>query len=107
MRLYQFILPVRSNDGRTSYEKARATWTAAAIDMAGGITECGGAWQGAYRMSSGDIVREEVAVYLIACSVADREELVRLAFKLFPDQEALYVSDVGSTDIISREELIL
>ena len=106
MQLYQFILPVRSNDGRQSYEKARIAWVSRAVDIAGGITECG-TMQGAYRMASGDIAREEVATYLVASSSNGREELIRLAFKLFPDQEALYVSEIGTTTIIAAKQFIV
>jgi hypothetical protein len=100
MRLFQFTLPVHTNAG-LSYELARKRFSREAVKLAGGITEPEtlhrGVWQG-----EGRTYRELVAVYQVACDQETADKLLAVAWDAFPDQEALFVADLGPAVIHTR-----
>jgi hypothetical protein len=103
MRLYQFLLPARSNSGAISYEKPRQAWEKLALDTCGGFTAfgpCLGQWKGSH-----SVMVDDLFAYTVAASYDQHEALVNACFSLFPDQEAFAVADLGTLDIISREEV--
>jgi len=101
--LYQFLLPVRSNNGAISYEKARIAWEKLALTNAGGFTYLG-QHQGVWQSPTAVAVRDDIHLYQVLCDQAAAHLLYGEAFKLFPDQEAFLLAEIGSGDIWGREE---
>lgn len=101
MRLYQFTLPTHTNN-RLSYEFARKQWAAEAVKIAGGVTVpqtfCDGVWKN----DAGDEFKDQVALYTVACDELSADKLTAAAFRLFPDQEAFLVVDLGEARILPR-----
>lgn len=99
MHLYRFTLPTHTNAG-LSYELARKGFSREALTVAGGFTEqpiAQGVWEGDART-----YRETVVSYDVATNEEGSAKLLAAAFRLFPDQEALFVADLGPCAIHSR-----
>lgn len=100
MKLYQFTLPIHSNQG-LSYELARKRWAAQALKLAGGVTAPltfrEGTWTGEDRT-----YKELVAEYTVACTPAVYDDLLSFAFDQFPDQEAIFTVEIGEASINAR-----
>lgn len=99
MKLYQFNLPTNTNGG-LSYELARKAWEKVALEAAGGYTLAGfstGVWKGEAR-----IYKETMAIYTVACAPGVLATLEAAFWRLFPDQEALFVADLGPAYITQR-----
>jgi len=101
MRLYQFNLPTHTNAARNT-ESARKSWSLEALNKAGGYTEqprARGLWRGEDRDYD-----EGVIAYQVACLPAVAQELLDAAFLFYPDQEAIFVADLGPVRIVTRAE---
>jgi hypothetical protein len=100
MNLYQFILPTEDHNGK-SYNEAHRRFKLEAIRIAGGYTEQGsrsfGAWQGPDK-----IYHDKCNVYQIACTPSQCDDIVSIAFKLFPDQLAIMYARIGEATIAER-----
>lgn len=100
MKLYQFNIPTNTNAG-LSYELARKSWEKVALEAAGGFTLAPGfstgVWTGEART-----YRETMAIYTVACEPPVRAILEGAFWRLFPDQEAMFVADLGPAYITSR-----
>lgn len=96
--LYEFVLPALNNAGTQNYDRERWQFETDAAEVAGGYTYLGlhvGGWK------AGDKVqREPVHVYHVAAFSQERDELVKRAFKRYPDQASLFVAEIGLADII-------
>ena len=99
MKLYQFLLPIADNTGK-SYHDAITLWQSKALHLAGGYSLHGyvnGAW------SEGVIIYHDTLVDLhLACDQDIYEALVAATFDLFPDQLAIFTAEIGTAHIINR-----
>lgn len=98
--LWEIALPLADNDGRPT-DQSLARWEAQALQIAGGYTQRPngmGTWVHNMCVYT-DIMRP----YRVACSEQHFAALVDAAFRLFPDQLAIYTSRIGDAEIISRE----
>lgn len=100
MKLYQFTLPIHSNNG-LSYELARKQWAAEALKLAGGVTAPLTFREGTWKGEDRDY-RELVAEYTVACTPKVYDALLAFAFDKFPDQEAIFTVELGEAAINSR-----
>lgn len=103
LRTFLFLAPVHRNDGG-SYEGARIAFEMHCVKTLGGITEgpqVKGQW---YSEKSGRVMRDINIPYYISCEPAQIAGIMCEAFKLFPDQEALFVTDTGPAYILDRLE---
>lgn len=105
MNLYQIALPDRRNNGfgDIEYAERREVWGQRALRRAGGFTELGirrGAWKDP---RTGVVYIEPMHGYQVACDYYTMTELVQDALELFPDQLAIYVSNVGTAEIFERK----
>jgi hypothetical protein len=102
-RVYQFALPTDDNAG-AGYQLALTLWEQQALDLAGGFTDLGerpGSWRG----DGGAIYSEIMQWYEVATDVTTKNRLMREAVRLFPDQKAFYVSELGRAEIVQNSEL--
>ncbi len=100
INLYQFNLPTNTNAGLT-YGPARTSWEAEALKLAGGYTLAPGFASGVWKGES-RVYKETIAVYQVACEPRVGAALEDAFWRLFPDQEALFVADLGPASIINR-----
>lgn len=100
MKLHQYNLPDRSNDGMTDYCAARAEWERWAIKAAGGVTYVGTA-QGRW-VDDGKLYDERMHVYQVALEDGHHDVLMAAAFALFPDQLAIFTAELGTASIVDR-----
>jgi len=99
MNLYEIALPARDNSGKDT-EQAQAAWCARALELAGGYTEkppALGVW-----LDKGKTYRDEMVGFQVACEPTVKDKLLAAAFELFPDQLAIFVSQVGTATIHER-----
>lgn len=99
MNLYQFALPLKTNDGSASYERQLLIWEELAIDE-GGFTNLGdrsGAWRDD---KTGVVYRETMRGYQFAGTVSAAYRLLDAAKALFPDQLAFYLASIGAAEIV-------
>jgi len=101
MQLHTIKLPIATNDG-ASYGEALAGFENDALVLAGGYTSLP-LQQGAWRdPKSGTVYKEWVQPYEVACDADTWADLVNCAFRLFPDQLAIFTADLGTADILER-----
>lgn len=107
MIVYQFLLPLQTNDKSLSYACELYAWEQRALQEAGGFTDLGvrrGVWRDP---ETGKTYDEQMACYQVAfldcLAEAKVKELTEAAFELFTDQLAFYVAQVGTADIAQRE----
>jgi hypothetical protein len=96
MKLYEIILPWKDNSGK-SLRPAHRALEALLLDAYGGLTKS--ACQGLWRDPSGRVYDDANVSYRFA-GVLRRDSLLATLNKLFPDQEAFYLSCIGETEII-------
>lgn len=104
MKLFEIVLPLLTNAG-LSYEKARMSWEAFTTAQAGGFTRlpwADGAW---LDPATKRIHAERVAPYRIACDQEVASRIIDKTFELFPDQLAVMVSEIGTAQIIARQQV--
>jgi hypothetical protein len=102
MNVYQIALPDTMNGSPVNYDAQRNQWMMAVLDHAGGLTVLGprmGVWRDD---ADGTVYRELMHWYEIACDKGTMDLIVWNAMQMFPDQKALYVSKLGTAEIISR-----
>ncbi len=102
-RLYEFALPLRTNAG-ASYQAAHSKWTDFALGYCEGVTIFPAA-TGLWRDKSGKMYSDKMVSYRVLCAQGVMEQLRSLAFDLFHDQVALFVSDLGTAEITYRPKL--
>lgn len=101
LKTYLFLAPAHRNDGG-SYEGARVAFEMHCVRTLGGITQAPivqGQW---YSEKSGRVMRDTTIPYYISCESSAIAGIMEHAFKLFPDQEALFVTELGGAYILSR-----
>ena len=94
MQLYQFNLPDATNAG-VSYAGERLVWENEALKLAGGFTSLG-EQQGAWLDPDGRPQWERMHVYQVAASEEAAAALEDKAFRLFPDQQAIFIATIGT-----------
>lgn len=102
-KLYEIALPVTDNSGM-GYAGALLAWEALALERAGGFTsfpEARGCWRG----DDGRVYTDTMRPYRVLCSPAAMRALVFDAFRLFPDQVAIFVATIGTAEIINRGDM--
>jgi hypothetical protein len=107
--VYQFALPIMSNDGTVDYTNALHAWEQAALIEAGGYTDLGirhGVWRDD---ATGKTFAENMQGYQIAVDEDGqpfaRQHLLDEAQRLFPDQLAFYVAKIGTAEIEYRRPM--
>ncbi len=101
-KLHRFLLPVRTNNGALSYEKAREKWLEKALAFAGGYTDYGqvsGVWQGSH-----GVIKDELWAIDVGLNGLGVELLKQAFFDLFHDQLALAVACGENLTVIDRTE---
>ena len=103
MQLFEIALPdVDAHAEDYGYE--RFAWKEEALEFAGGYTVLGKG-RGAWRDPKTDIVwAETMHWYQVACDVNTMSDLVAHAFRLFPDQKAIFYAEIGWATIRNRRE---
>lgn len=102
MKVYEFALPVENNDRTHRYTAERDKWHAAAIELAGGCTRFPGV-QGSWRDNdTGRLYFDRMVPYRVACDYQTSRKLLVLAFELFADQLAIFITEIGEATIINR-----
>jgi hypothetical protein len=103
-RLHTIKLPIASNSG-ASYSDALRQFEDYALCKAGGFTRAGTLDEGAWRdPADGTVYREWVQAYEIACPLPAWADIVACAFRLFPDQLAIFTARIGEAVILDRPE---
>ena len=100
MNLYEIALPIRDNSGRET-TKARLNWEAEALLIAGGYSQFAPT-TGFWKDDTGKVHRDVCLRYQIACDSVMWRTLVKHAFRLFPDQLAIYHARIGEATIEER-----
>jgi len=99
--LWEIALPARTNEG-ADYSAAHRTFNTITLQIVGGATQRPtgiGVWKDA-----GKVYMDEMVPYRVACSEEQFAALVDHAFRLFPDQVAIFTSRIGEAEIITRQE---
>lgn len=94
MQFYQFNLPDATNAG-SSYAGERLVWENEALKHAGGFTSLG-EQQGAWMDGNGRPQWERMHVYQVAASEEAAFALEQTAFKLFADQQSIFIAKIGT-----------
>lgn len=105
MRLFEIMLPQRDNADRF-YKTALRGFEDLALQKIGGFTKLppvSGQWR---NPETGKIFNDEMVIYRLACSLPDFLQLRRAAFVLFPDQEAIMTAEIGTAEIVLRDQPI-
>ncbi len=101
MNLYEFALPTKANNG-DDYSDALKAWEDIALNRCNGFTrmpDVDGFWRDG---DDGKVYADRMRGYRIACKPAQMRAMRDDAFRLFPDQVALFVATIGTADIVSR-----
>jgi hypothetical protein len=95
MRLFEIILPRATNNG-LPYDSAHQAYARWLLDCFGGLTrvETVGLWRG-----EGQTYTDTGFAYRVATEFDQRDEMVRIARGLFPDQEAFFIAEIGTAEI--------
>lgn len=101
MKLYEIQLPARDNSNESTYSALRR-FENALLDIAGGYTDCGKA--GGLWADGPKIYRDTVILYHVACEPEQFNRILTAAFKLFPDQLAIFTAVIGEATIHSRPQ---
>lgn len=101
LKLYEIALPVRDNGGKET-AGAMLAFETIALEKVEGYTKRP-AGQGAWQGSDGRIYYDDMVPYRIACEAAIWPTILDAAFRLFPDQLALYHAELGVVTITTRE----
>lgn len=99
--LFQFLLPTHTNEGR-SYEHARKAFKAEALKIAGGYTSLPFA-EGNWKGPDGRIYPEHMEPVQIGCTAEIAAKLVEAMLRIFPDQQAVSIMQLGEIEIVSRD----
>jgi hypothetical protein len=101
MKLYLFALPLFTNGGG-DYDEAHELWRRKALDLAGGFTELPDAH--GFWMDGNKLYNDRIRHYHVACEPEVYAALLGEAFKLFPDQVSIFTAELGTAEIITRQE---
>jgi len=99
--LYQINLPIVDNKSRSAIA-THIEWRAQVLFAIGGYTRLSDV-TGIWINDAGKRFSDISASYQIACDAETWRELIALAFKLFPDQEAIFHARIGTATIEERE----
>jgi hypothetical protein len=101
MKLYEIALPLYHNSNTADYHNAHNLFSDRVIGAVGGLTKlpvAEGSW-----VDEGTLYREPMQCYRIATDDPEIwDGIVALAFRLFPDQIAIYWSSIGDATITYR-----
>lgn len=101
--VYEFALPKFANSGE-SYQWALQAWSRDAMRLAGGVTvfpEAQGAWRDP---ADGKVYLDKMIPHRVLCTAETAQALLEIAFRLFADQKAIFVTKVGEGFIVNRSE---
>jgi hypothetical protein len=101
MNLYQIVLPLKDNSGHDVTPAHRA-FQNAVLSVVPGLTkmpQAYGLWD-----DRGERYIDRVVPYQIACSSNQWRIIVGHAFRLFPDQLAIFHAQLGTAEIEYREK---
>lgn len=101
LNVFQFALPLVTNDGKADYSRQLTVWEELAIDE-GGYTDLG-VRRGAWRADDGRVLRDEMRWYQFAGDDAAASRLMKAALSLFPDQESFYVGRLGTANVVIND----
>lgn len=103
LTLFEIQLPQRDNAGRFTTLALKA-FEQEALTVAGGFSRCApieGAWRDG---AEGKDYYDTMIPYRIACTRLQFTRLRGAAFRLFPDQIAIMVAEIGTAEIIMRDK---
>lgn len=103
IKLYQFAIPTNTNEG-LSYELSRKAFENTALREAGGYTQLSGFAQGVW-LSVGPperAIKGQLALYHVAALPEVADKLVEAFWPLFPDQQALFIAELGPAYVHNR-----
>ena len=100
-RLWEFQLPEATNAG-DPYVLSLHEWEDTALGHAGGYTRLP-AGDGFWR--DGQVTyQDRMVLYRVLCDRDTMQTLLDAAFRLFPDQTAIFVADIGTATIHYRSK---
>jgi hypothetical protein len=100
MKDHEILLPITDNDGRSMFHSLYA-FENYALCMAGGFTKCSPV-EGVWRNAALESVTDNLIPYRVMCSPIQWNLLVKRAFELWPDQEAIFHVEFGDATIATR-----
>lgn len=101
--IWEIALPVNANNGHP-YTSAHEKFRIGALEIAGGYT-MRPYGNGMWRDAAGTVYADVMAPYRIACELPEFARIVEYAFRLFPDQLAIYTEHAGRAVIIPRGDI--
>lgn len=105
LKYYEIVLPLFRNDHYTAFTKEHAAFQKHVIAECGGITEGQRAY-GSWTDEKGNVVKDDVIPYRFACGTEQANSILAKAFELFSDQKAIFIANIGSANILSREDFV-
>ncbi len=102
MKLYEIQLPERDNSDISTYHRCDQ-WEAHCLQIVGGFSKAGkvvGFWNDKKK----GLFIDDMISYRIACQPEQFAALVDCAFRLFPDQLAIFTAEIGTAEIVTRED---
>lgn len=106
LKIFEIALPAKMPDGRPCEGKHFA-FQSLALQEAGGYTirpDGEGAW---YNPSDGVTYYDTMRPYQIATEEGVMARLIEAAFRIWPDEKAIFVSEVGTAHIMVRPEPVI
>lgn len=100
MPIYGIKLPLQDNAGRSTAFDIH-DFASFVLDTVGGYTDAGEQC-GVWRDDSGEVYRDTVHAFEVACNPEQWASIVAKAFECFPDQLAIYTANLGEAAIINR-----
>lgn len=115
MRLFQYMVPMRDNNGESN-AGARVRFENTLLQVAGGFTR-GPTMFGVWADSDGTLYDDTNMPYVVALDFSPGdgvflargvesklEETDTAFFRLFPDQKAMFRAEIGTAQIINRPD---
>lgn len=98
IQLWEITLPRKTNSGQP-YDAAQQAYARWLCDTFGGFTrrEVKGAWLN----DEGQLFQDDSYVYSVMVDAPGNELLYEMGARLFPDQEAFFVTCVGQAQIVA------
>lgn len=103
LKLFEIQVPLKSNLGK-EYSKQIYRFEEYLLKHTGGFNQR--PWvTGQWMSANGQVYKDMMLPYHIACDEKVMKLILRKAFELFPDQLGLYVAEIGQAFIIPNPEL--
>ena len=101
MKLYEIAIPLFDNAGLNT-NTARRAFEKSVLASVGGYTRLPAA-EGAWLDASGKLYTDRTQSYRLACDDWQFPAVLAEAFRLFPDQLAIFTAEIGTATIHERE----